>query len=413
MGRLSPGMSKVLISRASLRNSARPDPMFVVYPFRKDPDIRSVLGFMSLSTRWGDYLFPGITVLTRDLYAVQAMHQVAVRMKAWEPAHRAEFQRQSTDSKIARQLSRNLPPDRRDDDVRLQQQMTYWQRYGSLFSHFGLLQDRRKRSVRWYQRLIFDPSLPRVGEDSAALRHRRVTHFRWYRRNRSRLIDPPLEDRGRRLFRGASGSWRRWWLTGHGAPPAHVPEPIRLVRQLEFFFTVWQTLFEAAVRTISMGGRLALRPPAPRDPVAEFASLLLEAGRADQEGTSRQLVGVCMKIHERLIAPRLVRWQRDVARLFGPAVALDPFIRLHDGRTLAEFGSLDGVDLLDALATLHVTYCEIQGKPYAACVSRFRPTPAIMRRPGISAVITPRRYGLFGYRLEAAARLFSTGEGAR
>jgi hypothetical protein len=72
--------------------------LFIVQPFQKDSDIRSALGFMSLASRWGDHLFPGITVLTRDLYAVQAMHQIATEMRAWEPDHRAAFRRRIRES---------------------------------------------------------------------------------------------------------------------------------------------------------------------------------------------------------------------------------------------------------------------------------------------------------------------------
>src|SRR5205823_2451523 len=116
-----------------------------VKPFRKDPDIRSVLGFMSLASRWGNYLLPGVTVLTRDLYAVQAMHQIAIQMKAWDRARRPVFQRKSTDFRIARRLKHNLHG-RVDRDKSFLQVMSYWQRYGSLFQHFDLIQQRRARS---------------------------------------------------------------------------------------------------------------------------------------------------------------------------------------------------------------------------------------------------------------------------
>jgi hypothetical protein len=83
--------------------------MFIVLPFVRETGIRSIPGFMSLATKWADYLFPGITVLTRDLHDVKAMHKVAVQMKVAEfPHRRSEFQRHDTDRKIAGHLSRDL-----------------------------------------------------------------------------------------------------------------------------------------------------------------------------------------------------------------------------------------------------------------------------------------------------------------
>ena len=382
--------------------------MFVVQPFRKDPDIRSVLGFMSIASRWGHYLFPGITVLTRDLYAVQAMHQVAIRMRAWEPRGRVRFQKRSTDAAIARQLKRILPAGRRDDDAKLLQVMTYWQRYGSLFQHFGLLTERRHRSIRGYRQMIFASRPEELGEDTKSVQRRRITHFEWYRRHRRRLVDAPTGDGGRGLLHGPHGQWRRWWLTGLGAPP-RIPKPILLVRQLEFFFTVWQTLFEAGARSAAMSGRLPKRAAPGRDLVAEFATLLLEARSADSEELNRRLVRVCLTLHERFVAPHVARWQRDVVQMLGPAVRGGPFFGLHDGSTIRDFADREGSSLLTSLADLHNEYCGVQGKPYAACVARFRPRPVVMRRPSISATLGGR-WGLFGYRFEAAVGLFNTAE---
>jgi hypothetical protein len=308
----------------------------------------------------------------------------------------------TTDTRIARQLSRNLArAGRRRPPDRLLQVMTYWQRYGSLFLHFGLLENRKPRSIEWYRDLVFAPRREDIGQDIPALRRRRLSHFRWYQRNRNRLaeISDGAPDR---LFRGEDGRWRRWWLTGEGAPEG-TPEGIRLARGMEFFFVVWQTLFEAAVRTVSFGSRLSLRPVAGSAPVQQFVALLLENRRAQQEVTSRQLVGVCLVLHKRLVVPHVDRWQRDAMNLLGSEAGR--FITLHSGETIAEFARREGGALLDGLAILHNQYCELQGKPYAASVRRFRPTPSVIKMPDISADLSPRRWGLFGYRLEAAVGL--------
>jgi hypothetical protein len=379
--------------------------LFIVQPFQKDSDIRSALGFMSIASRWGDYLFPGITVLTRDMYAIQAMHHVAVQMRAWEPDHRIAFRRRTTDSRIARRLSRALAEVGRQRPAdKLLQVMTYWQRYGSLFVHFGLLENRRPRSIGWYRDLAFAPHRDVIGRDEPHLRHRRLAHFRWYDRNRHRLADVP-EGAPERLFRGPDGKWRLWWLTGRGCPE-RVPEAIRLVREMEFFFIVWQTLFEAAVRTICFGGRVSLRPVAVSVPVQRCVALLRESRRAQQEVTSRQLVEVCLILHQRLVVPHVARWQRAAVELFGSEAGR--FITLHNGETIAEFARRQDGALLDGLAELHNQYCELQGKPYAAAVRRFRPVPTVLKLPDISADLSPRRWGLFGYRFEAAVGLFES-----
>lgn len=116
--------------------------MFIVQPFQRQASIRSILGFMSLATRWGDYLFPGITVLTRDLHDVKAIHETAIKMGVGDsPRKRYEFQRPATDHKIAYTLSKLLSRENmRFSPNQLTQRMTYWQRYGSLINHFGLLE---------------------------------------------------------------------------------------------------------------------------------------------------------------------------------------------------------------------------------------------------------------------------------
>jgi|LULF01.1.fsa_nt_gb hypothetical protein len=59
--------------------------MFFIKPFRKTPSVRSSLGFMTISSRWAGVLFPGLTVLTRDLVVLQAMHKAYLELKSEKP----------------------------------------------------------------------------------------------------------------------------------------------------------------------------------------------------------------------------------------------------------------------------------------------------------------------------------------
>jgi hypothetical protein len=380
--------------------------MFVVQPFRKEPSIRSVLGFMSIATRWGDYLFPGITVLTRNLYAVQAMHQIAIEMRAWEPHRRHEFQSRKTDGKIARRLSEILAKKgiQRKPET-LIQKMTYWQRYGSLFEFFDLLSQKRASSVNAYQQIIFDPNHPLSGNDQKTFQSRRIRHFGWYDRHRDRALANIRYDDVMSVFRGKWGNWKRWWLTGAKVPDG-VPKAICLVRELEFFFTIWQTLFESAGLLAHERQPFNCRPIRTRHPTIDFLSSLLRLHQlGHQSEDCKRLIATCFLLHNQMIKPRLKKWEREVKNLI-PEQSSDGFIKLHNDESIAEFGQRDGIDLLEALACLHKTYCDLQSKPYAVCISSFKNRSLGFKQPRISAEFTQSRWGLFGYRLEAALTLY-------
>jgi hypothetical protein len=161
----------------------------MVRSFKSEGSIRSVLGFMSLATRWGDHLFPGITVLTRDLHDVKAIHATAIRMGvADSPRKRYDFQRPATDPQIASDLSKILSRENiRRSSKDLTQQMTYWQRYGSLVDHFGLLDQERPRSIEGYRKMIFRDRLG-PAKDEPKVRKRRIRHFKWYRQNQKNIF---------------------------------------------------------------------------------------------------------------------------------------------------------------------------------------------------------------------------------
>lgn len=381
--------------------------MFIVQPFQKESSIRSVLGFMSLATRWGDYLYPGITVLTRDLHEIKAMHQIAISMRTWEsPAQRKEFQKPETDLKISRHLSKILARQGiRKHPNKLRQKMSYWQRYGSLFEHFGLLQERRVRTVQSYREMIFDPQYPRSGEGDIPERRRRIKHFNWYRKNRDKVLSRIEPSTISKLL---ADPHKRWWLTGEDPPDSlHIPDTITAVRELEFFFTIWQTLFESAAFLLHETGKCTIHPIQTRHPLRDFLNLILLLPSDYRTIDCKKLAGVCLGLHETHIAPRLDRWQKDIRHLSG-IQGFESYEKLHNEETIAEFGRQEGTDMLEALANLHVRYCELQNKPYAVCVYSFKEKRLGGKYPRFSAEFGQTRWGLFGYRFEAAITLFAS-----
>lgn len=361
---------------------------------------------MSLATRWGDHLFPGITVLTRDLHDVKAIHETAVRMGvADSPRRRYAFQRPATDPKIARDLSKILSRESiRRSSKDLTQQMTYWQRYGSLVDHFGLLDQKRPKSVEGYRKMIF---LDRLGgsKDEPQIRRRRIRHFNWYRQNRKNVSSIQPADI-RKLFRGETGAWKRWWLTGL-KPPAKVPDSICLVRELEFFFTVWQTLFEASAFLLHETGRAdAPRGRSPR-PLEDFLKLVLGPPISAQADW-RKLVSVCLQLHEQFVSPRLSKWQKKAINLIGLDKNMNGFIKLHNNEDIKTFGTRKSSEMQEALAELHVVYCDLQNKRHAVCAWSFKHRKRGPSYPALSAVFNSSRWGLFGYRFQASQTLWES-----
>lgn len=358
---------------------------------------------MSLATRWGDYLFPGITVLTRDLHDVKAIHETAIRMDvANSPRRRYEFQRPATDPTIARELSKVLSRENiQKSSSELTQQMTYWQRYGSLVDHFGLLDQKRPKSVDGYRKMIFQDRLG-LAKDEPRIRRRRISNFRWYSRNRGKVFAIQPTDI-QHLFRGETGSWRRWWLTGM-KPPANVPDSICLVRELEFFFTVWQTLFEASAFLLRETGRADVRRSRSTQPLEDFLTLILRYPNQTQSDW-RKLVSVCLQLHDDLISARLARWQKNAINLVGLDKNINGYMKLHNKQDIETFGARGSAELQEALAELHVAYCELQNKRHAVCAWSFKDRKPGPSYPALSAAFNNYRWGLFGYRFQASQTL--------
>jgi hypothetical protein len=210
-----------------------------------------------------------------------------------------------------------------------------------------------------------------------------------------RLNDP--ED-----FAAAHARWSRWWLSGLN-PPSSASTALRLVRQLEFFFIIWQTLFEAATQAFAYSRRARFRSLRVRDPLAQLAFILARNEADLDEPTSREVVELCLLLHDKLVAPQLDGWEKRTKKLLNGSAA--KFVSLHGERTVKGMMRFSGNALLQELAALHEEYCEIQEKPYAVYAASLYPKPKIIKVPLVSARMVVGRWGLFGYRCEAAVGL--------
>jgi hypothetical protein len=99
------------------------------------------------------------------------------------------------------------------------------------------------------------------------------------------------------------------------------------------------------------------------------------------------------------------RWQEDVARRLDPSADINALTLLHNQESIATFANKPASELLEALAALHTHYAYLQNKPHAISVKSFRNQQTGPRLPDITAEFGSARWGLHGYRLEAAVTL--------
>lgn len=359
--------------------------------------LRSALGFMSAATRWGDYLFPGITVLTRDLHDVVALHQVyCERLARRDHPPLRLLSGQRWDFAVGQELGRVLKRYKIPRPARLTQQMTYWQRYGSFFRYFQLIKRRKTGTVDSYRRMVFSRDTGSVAEDPQR-RRRRIRHFEWYRTHRRHLLANLAEP-------GTDLNGRRWWLTGLGAP-SRTPIGIVLARRLEYCFIIWQTAFESAAwllhreRVLPTFSRLSAGDP------ETLVTALLAARSNPTTGSVTRLLRAALSSHESTIRGTMTAWERRVRHELDADGDVDALTALHNGESIASLGDIPARELLEPLAQLHVLYAGLQNKPQAVAVLSFKDLKPGPRLPSLNVEFTSQRWGLHGYRLEAAQTL--------
>jgi hypothetical protein len=389
--------------------------MFIVRPFEQPKRIRSSLGFMSLASRWGEYLFPGITVLTRDVRDLKAMHDIALEMglDGTPSPQLQKFQSRDSDHRVAHRLKRFLRKEGIEGPLPpLTQQATYWQRYGSTFNHFKLFSIKHPRSPDTFKKLIFSNNSPFPACESPSTRKRRVRHFTWYSKFRRNLERLDTEQDTSRLLRGPNpnNALRRWWL----APSLHyeslslaipkIPPPIRLVRELEYALIVFQIIFEAA-SLLSKAGAFVI--PKGSDlragPIELVRSYLNVTNNLASIDELRSLLAIALHCYENDLAARLPLWAKRVKEEIEAPEVQHSLITFHGDRSISDFAKYDRKELLQQLAELHVDYCNQQAKLHAIVVERFFPKPKLGPQGGeLTPTFSNNRWGLHGYRFEAA-----------
>jgi len=144
-----------------------------------------------------------------------------------------------------------------------------------------------------------------------------------------------------------------------------------LVRELEFFFTVWQTLFEASAFLLHETGRADGSRSRSRRPLEDFLTLVL-GYRSNTQSDWRRLVSVCLQLHDNLVSPRVAKWQEKAINLVGAEKNINAFIKLHNNKDIETFGTIGSSELPEALAhsTLHTVNYRISAMPSARGASK-------------------------------------------
>lgn len=364
--------------------------MFLIEPYVSEPSIRSALGFMSLSSRWANVLFPGITVLTREFLQLELLHREMCRLKRSGKSRERvekELAKRSMHRALEAEFNHKRNPEGADDFVT---KVTYWQRYASMIRHFKLWESKKALSSRELHDLVFRRSVPPrhrgLKVETPEDRSRRINHTGWYGQQR---------DRG--------CLQKTWWLRGEFSSSGWSDE-VRFVRRLELGFIVWQTYFEICVALLAKKREVPTRPANTSFAQAfrDLRALAGEESPLSSDATRLHRVAAQMLwVHDHELKG-MRRWQEAVKQLGD-----ERLYRLYDqSMTVSDLASTRSKDLFAQLVHLHQIYCGAQGKGSAAFVERegsgkYRPG----KLPDLSVVFSEGRVGLFGYRLEQAVQL--------
>lgn len=395
--------------------------MFVVAPFGKDSSIRSALGFMSLTSRWGSLMFPGITVLTRDLQELRAIHSVILDQKKKPNFDPKAIMHKSADESVEKKLIEILGPEKMKGYKR--QVMSYWQRYGSIVLYFDLFKSDAVPTVDRYRNIIFDKNIkfrsnePNDNEKSPVSRRIRIENSTWYRDFVDNFFPKiNLAD----IESTLNTSEIHWWLTGMKKPRnLDVPEIIILSRKLEFALTVWQSTLEASTLLLKLRKKVPKAKKLEREEaVSLFLNSVIPNHELDDEERLEKIVYSGLSLHDQCFNDgSFDKWKKDFSDWIGTnykgdlSVRPQRYINLHRlNRSrltdITSVASLRSSQLLGALTDLHVDYCHIQRKSHAIYIQDFDRGELGNRLPTLSANYGGGRWGLFGYRFGASISLY-------
>jgi len=374
---------------------ARHSAAFVIEPYLRPSTIRSPLGFMSQATYWAQLLFPGVTVLTRHFFHVELLLRELRRRK--KGGHSPQQIRQALRSPtVHRRLEREYNRYRGAEEDAAVTKVTYWQRYGSMFDHFGLWDAQRALHASELWQILFSPRVPAefrtwVRPEPPRERQRRIQHTRWYLTFQKTLREAQPVD-------------VMWWVTGDGGP-REVSDAIKLSRRLSFAFLVWQTLFEVGVQLMLRGRRLP-RTSARLTSAHDAVELLVLAteGEPSTEALETIYSGL-LSSHANQLGQGMSLWQTEVEHQewYRPTLT-----RLYDGTQVKDLAKIPTAVLFSTLVDLHQQYCQAQGKTEAEFIRPSKGGYFPLKAAKISASFRATPWGLFGYRLDQAAMLYQS-----
>ncbi len=396
--------------------------MFIVTPFGKDSSIRSALGFMSLTSRWGSLMFPGITVLTRDLHELQAIHSVIIEQKKKSGFDPKIIMHKSADELVEKKLIEIIGAEKMKGYKR--QVMSFWQRYGSIVLYFDLFKSDFVPTVDRYRKIIFDNEIkfktnePNDKKQSPINRKVRIENATWYRDFVDGYIsNVNLDDIDSTLKINEI----HWWFTGMKKPRnLEVPEIITLSRKLEFALTVWQSTLEASSLLLKLKKKVPKAKKLDSDEaISIFLNSVISRRELDNEERLERIVYSGLSLHNQCFNDgSFEKWKKDFSIWINNnhkgdmSIRPQRYINLHKlNRSqlvdISSIASLRSSQLLEALTNLHVDYCHIQRKSHAIYIQNFE-TGELGNRlpPDLSANYGGGRWGLFGYRFGASFSLY-------
>ena len=294
--------------------------MFIVEPLAAESTIRSPLGFMSLSTKWGNILFPGVTVLTTNFVQLSLLLHEYKKLKDEKKSNNSIKDILKSEN-THRRLEKEWRRIRKEDDL-VKTRMTYWNRYGSMFNYFQLDKNYKKlirktpiaTAARLYK-VVFQKN-DTYSEKRKDARNRRIQHARRYSKIEN-WIQKSIDEKNYRAL--------QWWVVGaNHVEFADLPD-LQLVRQLEFALSIWQTYFELCVSSYPQFRCLPLKPKKIKLAALVEKLILRDKQVATDESTkitkaesieNYDLARELLYIHQTYLKKKMPKWQKLVRKKY-------------------------------------------------------------------------------------------------